>query len=189
MRLIVGLGNPGRRYLSDRHNVGYRCLEHLAQTKSLNFSTRTRWADLAKGELSSQPAILAKPRTFMNESGRAVRALLDRFHLRPAALLLIYDDLDLPLGRIRLRIQGSSGGHNGVQSVIDALGTQTFDRVRVGIGRPIDQDPIEYVLSDFSSEEAKVISATLPIVAEAVAMILSQGMEQAMNRFNALNSG
>ena len=136
MRLIVGLGNPGREYAHSRHNVGFWCLNRLARRHGIAFSSRGRLAAVGEGRLAGRPVILAKPRTFVNLSGRAVSHLLQRYRLSPQQLLVVCDDLDLPLGRVRLRASGSHGGHRGMRSIIEAIGSQDFPRIRIGIGRP-----------------------------------------------------
>ncbi len=183
--IIVGLGNPGRRYAHHRHNVGFQCLDALAQAHGLTFSQRKFRAMLAHGNIGPTPVLLAKPQTFMNLSGEAVAPLLGYYRRTPADLLVIYDDLDLPLGTIRIRAQGGAGGHKGMQSIIHHLQTQEFPRLRVGIGRPPEGlDPADYVLHPFTASERAVMAPVYPWVAEAVAYILSEGLAEAMNRFN-----
>ncbi len=182
--LIVGLGNPGRRYAHTRHNVGFRCLDILAARYALSFTRREAEAQIGIGEVEGLPVVLAKPQTYMNLSGRSVRGLLAKLRLKPEHLVVVYDDLDLPLGRIRRRGQGSAGGHRGVQSIIDALGSNEFARVRIGIGRPVGEDPIEYVLRPFDKDEAPVIALACDVAADAVICLLQEGMTAAMNKFN-----
>ena len=126
VRLVVGLGNPGLRYADTRHNVGFWCVEHLAEVNSVAISQRRRHVEIGEGVIAGQPVVLAKPRTFMNESGRAVQSLLARYRSSPDDLLTIYDDMDLPVGKLRLRPHGSAGGHNGMRSVVDAIGSSDF---------------------------------------------------------------
>jgi len=183
--LIIGLGNPGSEYAGNRHNVGFQCLDHLAQAHGLRFTRRESRAYVAEGEIAGRRVLLAKPRTYMNLSGKAVKALLSRYGLTPHDLLVIHDDLDLPLGRIRLRPQGGSGGHRGMRSIIEHLGTQDFPRLRVGIGRPPgSMDPADYVLSDFTPPEQEVMAEVYPQVREAIECLLREGIEVAMTRFN-----
>lgn len=186
MRLVVGLGNPGRAYAASRHNVGYQCLAFLVRRWSIPLEQRHRLARWGEGMVEGQQLYLGRSRTFMNESGQGVAYLLRRLSLTPAELLLIYDDLDLPLGTVRLRPRGGPGGHRGVLSVTEALGTQDFPRVRIGIGRPPPgQDEVAYVLSPFLREEQAAVQEALERAADAVACALAEGMEAAMNRFNA----
>jgi peptidyl-tRNA hydrolase, PTH1 family len=138
MKLIVGLGNPGRVYTRNRHNVGFQCLNQFARLKSIRLDRRQCRARIGMGEVSGVPLILARPGTFMNVSGDSVSCLVRRHHIDLSDLLIICDDLDLPLGKIRLRQSGGSGGHRGINSIISALGSGDFARLRVGIGRPQD---------------------------------------------------
>ncbi len=185
MLIIVGLGNPGRKFASNRHNVGFMCVDHLARRWGVRLAHRRRHAILGQGELEGREVVMAKPRTFVNRSGDAVRYLLSRFGASQEELLIIYDEMDLPLGRIRIRPEGSAAGHNGMKSIISALGTQNFARVRVGVGRPADdQDEVSHVLGAFSKEEANLVREAVDRVAEAVAVLLTDGIQQAMNQFN-----
>ena len=182
--LIVGLGNPGRKYAGNRHNVGFQCLDLLAEAWGLSFSKRKHKALLAQGEIAGLKTTLAKPQTFMNLSGEAVERLARFYKLPPQAILVIYDDLDLPLGRIRLRPEGGSGGHRGMKSIIEHLGTLGFPRLRVGIGRPTRGDPVDYVLSDFAPDERMTIEETYERAISAVELWLAEGIAAAMNRYN-----
>jgi PTH1 family peptidyl-tRNA hydrolase len=183
--LIAGLGNPGPRYATNRHNVGFRCLELLAARHELAFDKRQKRAVIASGAIHTRRIILAKPQTFMNESGRAVAPLARFYKVQPERLLVVYDDLDLPLGTIRLRPEGGSGGHKGMRSIIEQIGTEAFPRLRIGIGRPPGQmDPAAYVLQDFSSEEEPLLEETLEHAVAAIEVWMSEGVEVAMNRYN-----
>ena len=185
LALIVGLGNPGREYRSSRHNVGFRCVELLARRHGITLSERRRHATLGQGRVADHPAVLAKPRTFMNLSGGAVRYLLDRFHGRGSRLLVVVDDMDLPLGTLRLRAAGTSGGHRGLDSIIDELGSQDFARLRIGIGRPGGAvSPVGHVLGEFSAEEEPQVKEALERAAAIVEAVLTEGIEAAMNRCN-----
>jgi PTH1 family peptidyl-tRNA hydrolase len=191
MKLIVGLGNPGKTYAHNRHNVGFRCLNHFARLHSIRFDHRQCRAKVGISERRGEKLLLAKPGTFVNLSGESVACLVRKHDIPLSDLLIIYDDLDLPLGKIRLRQNGSSGGHKGMNSIISALGSEEFPRIRVGIGRPqgerqsINEDAIvNYVLSDFSPQEEAVIKPVLVKVAEAIDCFLSQGIEAAMSKFN-----
>lgn len=156
--LIAGLGNPGPRYTHNRHNIGFQIVEALAQAHRLSFTRMEHRAQTAHGAIAGQRVILAKPQTWMNESGKAIVPLSNFYKIDPARMLVIYDDLDIPLGDLRYRPEGSSGGHKGVQSIIQLLGTQALPRLRVGIGRPPGQmDPAAYVLQDFSAAETHIV--------------------------------
>jgi PTH1 family peptidyl-tRNA hydrolase len=191
MELIVGLGNPGRVYARNRHNVGFRCLNYFAKFHSIRFDHRQCQARVGVGRIESEQLLLAKPGTFVNLSGGPVACLLSRHGIPLSHLLIIYDDMDLPAGRIRLRKSGSSGGHKGMNSIIAALGSEAFSRIRVGIGRPAGVDQamsedtvINYVLSDFSPEEEAIIKPVVAKVAEAIDFLISEGIEAAMGKFN-----
>ena len=184
MNIIVGLGNPGSRYARTRHNVGFLCVEHFARLHHIAFSSRRQHALVASGEVEGVPVALAKPRTFMNQSGQAIAYLLQRFHVSPQDLVIVYDDLDLPPGQVRIRRQGSSGGHRGMESIIQAAGSQEIHRIRVGIGRPLDQGEVDYVLSSFGHQEEPLVQQAIVRVSDALLCILTQGLDQAMNRYN-----
>jgi peptidyl-tRNA hydrolase, PTH1 family len=191
---IVGLGNPGPGYARTRHNVGYRCVEYHAGTKGVRFTRTACKARLAAFEQRGTRVILAKPRTFMNLSGQAAMALVHSLRIPVESLIVVYDDVDLPLGRLRVRESGGPGGHNGVRSVIEALNSDRFPRVRVGIGRPggsggnvcSEETLIEYVLGRFSPEEEAVIPEVIGRVSEALDCIVADGIGAAMNRFNSV---
>jgi PTH1 family peptidyl-tRNA hydrolase len=187
MFLIVGLGNPGEQYLRHRHNVGFQCVTYLADRQGLNFSEKQHKARIASGMIRGQRVALAKPFTFMNDSGQAVAALVRWYKLDPATeLLIIYDDLDLPFETVRLRANGSAGGQNGMKSIIQHLGTQQFPRLRVGIGRPADRrDPKDYVLGNWDRAQSEKLQALYARVADAVETIITDGLTLAMTRFNA----
>ena len=183
--LIAGLGNPGPRYTANRHNVGFRSVERLAAALDLTFDKRQKRACVALGTFHGQRVMLAKPQTFMNESGLAVVPLARFYRVSPERLFVIYDDLDLPLGTVRLRPEGGSGGHKGMRSIIAHLGAQHFPRLRVGIGRPPGRmDPAAYVLQDFSADEDLLLEETLERAVGAVETWLGEGIEAAMNRYN-----
>ena len=184
--LIVGLGNPGPKYAANRHNVGFRCVGQLAAAHGLAFCRRQGRARLARGTIKACDTILAQPQTFMNESGRAVASLARFYRVPLERLLVVYDDLDLPLGTVRLRPEGGSGGHKGVRSVIDHLGGQlAFSRLRIGIDRPPGtMDPAAYVLRDFSSKEQPSLEDALDRAVGAIEVWLTEGIEAAMNCYN-----
>ena len=192
-KLIVGLGNPGRGYASNRHNIGFICLNHFARRYGIRFDKRQCQARTGSGEVAGNKVIVAKPQTYMNRSGEAVSRLMKKFRVSLDNLIVIHDDLDLPLGKIRIRPKGSAAGHKGINSIISELGNQDFTRIRVGIGRPPiaegsdesgEGDIIDYVLSDFTSEEKRVITEVIPQVSEAIYCLLTEGLTAAMNRFN-----
>ncbi len=163
--LIAGLGNPGPRYARNRHNIGFQAVDALAQSYRLEFTRMEHRAQTAHGFIGERRVILAKPQTWMNESGQAVVPLSRFYKIAPSQILVIYDDLDIPLGVVRYRPSGTSGGHRGVQSILQLLGTQTLPRLRLGIGRPPGQmDPAAYVLQDFSPDEWLEVVEVLRLV-------------------------
>jgi len=186
MKLIVGLGNPGKAYASSRHNIGFRCINHLAKKYAIPLSRRQCRAQVGSGEIEGTEVMLAKPRTFMNRSGESVSLLAKRFNVDPSDILVIHDDLDLPLGKIRFRPEGSAGGHKGIGSVIASLGSQSFTRIKVGISRPHESglDIVDYVLGDFHPGENPIVEQTIARVAEAIQYLLIEGMLAAMNVYN-----
>lgn len=184
--LIVGLGNPGPKYAGTRHNVGFMAVEELVRRHGMAFSAKQGQAEVASGQIEGTRVIIAKPQTYMNESGRSVGALA-RFYKVPAErVLVVYDELDLPLGTIRIREKGSANGHNGIKIIIQHLGTQSFPRLRIGIDKPVvaGYNQIDWVLGRFTKDEQPIIAETLPRAAEAIEAILNIGMERAMNRYN-----
>ena len=191
MKLIVGLGNPGRGYANNRHNLGFMCLNHFARTQGIRFDKKQGQARIGSGEVAGSKVILAKPQTYMNRSGQSVSRLIRKFDINPDDLIIIHDDLDLPLGTIRIRRSGGSGGHKGINSIISYLESQDFPRLRIGIGRPAtslaeisENDIIAYVLSDFTPEEKQVITQVIPRASEAILCLLTEGLTAAMNKFN-----
>jgi len=184
--LIVGLGNPGEAYAHTRHNAGFRCLEVLAGRHGLAFREKKGYARIARGEVAGRSVVLARPYTWMNRSGRSVAALCRWLRLPPERLLVIYDDLDLPPGTIRLRARGGAAGHKGMLSIIAALGTEDFPRLRLGIGRPADPevDPVDYVLQPLTPQEEEAWRPVLERAADAVECFLREGLAVAMDRFN-----
>jgi PTH1 family peptidyl-tRNA hydrolase len=184
--LIVGLGNPGPKYAANRHNVGFMCLERLAAAHSLTFDKRQKKAHVALGAIRGLRVVLALPQTFMNDSGQAVVPLAQFYQVPPERLLVVYDDLDLPPGMLRLRPEGSSGGHKGMHSIIEQLGSSDFARLRIGIGRPPGQmDAAAYVLQDFSADEMPLIEKALERAVAAIETWLVEGVVMAMSRHNS----
>ena len=183
--LIVGLGNPGPRYADTRHNVGWRALDLLAGQLRIPVNERRPKAVLGVGYAGGRRVVLAKPRTYMNNSGEAVEYLLARFGGGAPGLLVIYDEMALPPGRIRLRAAGSDAGHNGIRSIIQAVGGVGFPRLRIGIGGPPPGiDPRDYVLGGFADDEAEVIAGAVERAAAAARCVLEEDIDAAMNRFN-----
>ena len=187
--LIVGLGNPGPKYAGNRHNVGFMCVDQFAQVHDIAFRKRRFKANLGQGHVGPHHVVLLKPSTFMNDSGQAVGPAGHWFKIPPERILVIHDDLDLPLGRPRLRPGGSSGGHKGINSIIEALGTQEFARLRVGIGRPQHGDPIDYVLDDFDRDQTPTIARACELVEEIILCYMDDGIHKAMNKYNSRNPG
>ena len=183
--LIVGLGNPGSKYADNRHNVGFRCVERLASAHSLSFDRRQKRASLALGTVFQRSVVLAKPRTFMNRSGYAVAALAQFYRVTFDRIFVVYDDLDLPLGAVRMRPSGGSGGHRGMRSIINQLGSRNFPRLRIGIGRPPGRmDPADYVLQDFSADEETLLEEALEQAMAAIETWLSDGIDKSMSLHN-----
>lgn len=182
---VVGLGNPGGEYEGTRHNVGFQVLDRLAARKETDIRRLEFEALTARAELGRSMVLLMKPQTFMNASGRSVTAALAELGLGPEFLLAIYDDLDLPVGRLRIRAEGGAGGHRGVASLIQHLGTTSFARVRVGIGRPAEGATVlEHVLSPFSAAELPDVDLVVDRAADAVECIVADGVIRAMETFN-----
>ncbi len=191
MKLIVGLGNPGRGYANNRHNIGFTCLRYFAKQVGIRFDKKVGLARTGSGEVGGSKVVLTRPQTFMNLSGRSVSRLVKKFNMNPGDLIVIHDDLDLPLGRIRIRQDAGSGGHKGVSSIISELGSHNFIRIRVGIGRPMsdiaqtsEADIVNYVLSDFTPKERETINKSITRVSEAILCLLSEGLMTAMNKYN-----
>jgi PTH1 family peptidyl-tRNA hydrolase len=186
VKLIVGLGNPGREYRWTRHNMGFLLIDELAQKNGIPLSRRGLKAVYGRGRIVRNEVILAKPQTFMNLSGEAVQRLLHFFKIPPENLIVLQDDLDLPWGTIRIRLRGGSGGHRGIQSIREAIGSDEFLRVKIGIGRPAapDQDPADYVLDALEEAEKEGLREILKRSAEAVEVLLTGGPQEAMNRFH-----
>lgn len=185
MKLIVGLGNPGEKYAMTRHNVGFWVIDRLAERWRIPVQQK-KWKGLTgSGQVMGERVILLKPMTYMNLSGESVRPACDWLKCDIGELAVICDDLDLPLGQLRLRKKGGSGGHRGLQSLIDHLGTSEFKRVRIGIGRPSGQIPVsDFVLSPFTPEERPLIEEAVERAAEAIHHWMGSTFEEAMNRFN-----
>lgn len=189
--LIVGLGNPGSEYAHNRHNVGYWCVNRLARTHGVKLKARTL-AAIGEGYIAGNPVTLLKPRTYVNRSGHAVAPALRHAAVGIERMIVIYDELDLPSGRVRIKPNGGHGGHNGIRSIIATIGSSDFPRIRIGIGRPqVDGEPswdpqivANYVLSDATPSEIETLGTAVEAAAQAVEAIISEGLEAAMNRYN-----
>ncbi len=190
MRVVVGLGNPGSEYVETRHNVGFRVVAALAQRLRTELLAGRGDFATGSGRLSGQPVRLLLPLTYMNESGRAVRHALEQWECEASDLLVVCDDVHLPLGHVRLRRSGGPGGHNGLSSIIEAIRTDGFSRLRLGIGEsPDEQDQAEYVLSPFEADERATADAMVRDATAAIEIIAREGFETAMNRINRKVSG
>lgn len=186
MYIIVGLGNPGAKYNGTRHNIGFSAVTVLADAHNISLDMKKHKALIGKGVIAGQKVILALPLTYMNLSGESVRELVDYYKSDPEnELLVIYDDINLMPGKLRIRAKGSAGGHNGIKSIISCLGTQDFPRIRIGVGeKPKGWDLADYVLSKFNREDEPMIREALDRTADACQVILSQDINAAMNQFN-----
>ena len=184
LRLVVGLGNPGRRYEHTPHNLGFMVVDRLAKRHGIRVSRKECSALVGAGAVEGHPVVLAKPQTYMNASGRAVRDLLARWAVSPGELILVYDDLDLPWTAVRVRAKGSPGGHHGVESVTGQIGSTDFPRVRLGIAGYRVEDGAEFVLAPFRRAQKKELDEVLDYASAAVASIISEGVEKAMTMFN-----
>jgi PTH1 family peptidyl-tRNA hydrolase len=187
MWLVIGLGNPGQRYHLTRHNVGFMVIDALAKQHRIRVNQHKYHTVFGTGQIGSNPVVLAKPLTYMNRSGVAVQDLIAGFKLQSTDIIVINDDFHLPLGILRIRRQGTSGGHHGLESIVVHLGTSQFLRIRVGIGEPEEQDVVDYVLAEFTEDEFEVIAQSAEKAAQAVTTIIEQNINQAMNQFNKNN--
>ena len=189
MLIVVGLGNPGTKYTSTRHNVGFRLIDLLAKKTEIRLNDRRAKAVLGQGRIAGQEIVLAKPRTFMNNSGEGIEYLLARFGGRPSDLLVVYDEMALPTGRIRLRASGSHAGHNGIRSIISSVQTDAFPRLRIGVGAPSKGGPsVPHVLGKFSKEEEPLIAQAVQDAVAAVRCLLEESIDVAMNRYNVIGN-
>jgi len=183
-KLIVGLGNPGKEHAENRHNVGFQVADKLSARYKLDFDKIEFQGLLSTGEIEGVGVLLLKPLTYMNQSGRAVRPVQRKYMISAQDMLVIYDDLDLPLGKIRIRERGGSGGHQGMESIIASLETRNIAWIRIGIGRPDGESPEQYVLHDFSLDERITVGAAYEKAVDAVVSFVRDGIEPTMNRFN-----
>ena len=193
MKLIIGLGNPGSMYSKNRHNIGFICINYFARRNAIHWERKQSGARTGSGEVGGISVLLAKPQAYMNCSGYSVSRLVNKFKINIDDLIVIHDDLDLPLGKIRIRLGGGSGGHKGINSIIDELDSLDFIRIRFGIGRPLSEegialtdeaDIVDFVLSDFHPDEQWVIKPSISRVSEVITCLLSEGLEMSMNRYN-----
>lgn len=184
MKLIIGLGNPGKEYERTRHNTGFMVLDRLSEKLNIEM-TQSKFKGLyGKGKYKGEDVILLKPQTYMNLSGESVRQVMDFFKINQEDILVIYDDLDMPVGKLRLRQSGSAGGHNGIKNIILHTGSQSFNRIRVGIDRSKYIKVVDYVLSRFTKDEQDAINQGIENASDAVIDYLDHGFNHAMNRFN-----
>ena len=188
MKILIGLGNPGRRHARGRHNLGFMVLDRFAQRNNIKIIDKKYHALVGEGCSNDEKVLLVKPQSFMNRSGESLRDILRARPVTADNLIVIHDDMDLPLGRIRMRMRGSAGGHRGVISILEVLAKQDLMRIRVGIGRPPSGvDPMEYVLDPFLAEEELVLERALSTTADAVSKLLEIGPLKAMEEFNQNN--
>lgn len=187
MKIVIGLGNPGPRYSGTRHNVGFEAIARVAERLGIKANNARHQSVIGKGYLKGEPIYLQQPLTYMNRSGMAVKALVNEIAAGCEDLIVVVDDLDLPLGRIRIKANGGSGGHNGLKSLIQELGTQDFARLRIGIGRPDhpEQDVSDYVLEKWSAAERAALPGILDTVTDALLCFLSEGVVAAANKYNS----
>lgn len=185
MFLVAGLGNPGDQYHLTRHNIGFLCLDYLAEKLRVDWNA-TKWqAEAAKAMVSGNQLLLLKPLTFMNLSGRAVAAAAAFYKIPSARIIVLHDEIDLPLGRIKIVVNRGTGGHNGIRSIVSLLGNNEFIRIRAGIGRPAEPIPVErYVLTKITDPEMVVVKEMMEMVFESVRLVVTQGVDLAMNKIN-----
>ena len=184
MMVILGLGNPGRPFAGSRHNVGSEVVDLLAKEHGIRLGDRRRYAVVGQGAIMEEEVVLARSRTYMNLSGAAAKYLMSRYQISPASLLVVYDDMDLPVGWLRIRERGGPAGHNGIKSIIEELSTQEFPRLRIGVGHPQGQDSMNHVLGAFTPDESKTVREMVSRAAEAISHIVEYGIERAMNKYN-----
>ena len=184
MKVIVGLGNPDRKYENTRHNIGAMVVARLSSLWGISLTRRNPHALVGQGVVGEETVVLARPRTYMNQSGGPVAYLVNRFHIPLEDLLIIHDEMDLPLGTTRIRPGGSNGGHNGLRSIIDALKTQDVPRMRLGVGRSPYSDAISHVLGQFTKDESLEVEKLLDRAVDAATCFVEAGVNEAMNRFN-----
>lgn len=185
MYVIVGLGNPTREYTATRHNIGFDAVTRIADDYNIALNIKKHRAICGKGYIEGQKVILAQPQTYMNLSGESVRELMDYYKITTEELIVIYDDISLDVGQLRIRAKGSAGGHNGMKNIIAHLGTQEFPRIKIGVGdKPKGWDLADYVLGRFPNEEQEMVREVLKKVSDATKIIVSDGIDAAMNQYN-----
>ncbi|HHX63052.1 MAG TPA: aminoacyl-tRNA hydrolase [Epulopiscium sp.] len=185
MKLIIGLGNPGKEYTKTRHNIGFEAVDALADNYNININKSKFKALYGEGKVGNEKVVLVKPQTYMNLSGESVKAFATWYKIKEKDILIIYDDVSLPPGKLRIRIKGSAGGHNGIKSIIQHLGTNEFERLKVGIGeKPQGWNLADYVLSRFTNAELKSIEQTMEDIVGATTLIIEKGIQDAMNKYN-----
>lgn len=186
MKLVIGLGNPGKKYDRTKHNIGFIAVDQLAQNLGLSFNKTKFKSVYAEGNIGTEKVVLIKPQTFMNLSGESVQPWVDYYNLTEEDIVVIYDDMDLPVGKIRLRVKGGSGGHNGMKSIIQHLGTKEFNRIRVGVGRPLPQQSVtSHVLSRFLKETVEEMEMSVQTIVDAIKHWANDHtFQETMNEFN-----
>ena len=186
MKIIIGLGNPGTKYVGTRHNIGFSVIDDFSKQVDITKKERKSKCTLQFGELDGTEIVLVKPRTFINNSGIAIKYLIDRFNIGLSDLLIIYDDVALPVGKIRIRGNGTSGGHNGIKSIIESTGGYMFPRLRIGVGSPdsTDMDLVAWVLGKFEPEEQELVTKTLAESVSAILFWINHDINLTMNTFN-----
>ena len=190
MKVIVGLGNPGKKYDNTRHNIGFEAIDYIADKEGISINTGKHKALIGTGYMGGEKVLLVKPQTFMNLSGESLRPIMDFYKLEPEDFIIIHDDIDLDVGRLRIRRKGSAGGHNGLKSIISHLGSMDFPRVKIGVGeKPKGYDLADYVLGRFPKEEAETMTTAFKDGAAAVVDMMTEGVEAAMNHFNGAARG
>lgn len=187
MKLIVGLGNPGLRYKNTRHNIGFLAIDNFAKANKVEINKKTLNSLFVKMTDNNNEIALLKPQTFMNNSGEAIKAAISKFGIEPKDILIICDDINLSLGIIRFRAAGSSGGHKGLQSILEKLSTENFNRLRIGIGCEKDNTLKDYVLSKFRTTEKKILSEVIKKTTDAIDLWINEGIEASMNKYNEKN--
>ena len=187
MYLIVGLGNPGKEYENTRHNIGFEAVDYLANKYNIDIN-RTKFKGVyGEGVICGKKVIILKPTTYMNLSGESIREVVNFYKLDSEEIILVYDDISLPVGKMRIRLKGSAGGHNGIKSTISNLGSDVFPRIKVGVGQP-EHNLVSHVLGKFSKEENDILSKTIPAACEAVEEIIKNDIKEAMNKFNGFSA-
>lgn len=184
MYIIVGLGNPGKKYEATRHNMGFMTVDQLAETHGIDVSKIKFKSLVGEGRIAGQKVLLVKPQTYMNLSGEAVRQVMDFYKIKPEELIVVYDDIDIPTGQVRIRKKGSSGTHNGMRNILQHIQTENFPRIRVGIGSGKKEDMINYVTGNVSKSEREMYAEAVKYAALSAAAIVEKGIEKAMNEYN-----